>query len=292
MIHKLNQLKYRMTYAESQKHKTCEKHFGQMKLLMTEIHFLSKYYKNGMLVLYVGAASGYHIKKIMELFPKIEFDLYDPLKFDIQPSNKIKIFNQFFGDDDAKKYSNMKRDIIFITDIRGEPQNMKESDEGYEAEFEKIVNEDMKRQLRWTRIIKPVASSFKFRLPFTGKMDYLDGDVWLQSYSPASTEMRLFTSDYNKMITYDCKEVDEKLAYFNCHERCDRSKKWENAMKKYEIKNHWDNAYCLDIISFYLRKIRNKKIISEEECSKIFIDIIKFFTKRYGNKYLQLLNSW
>lgn len=286
VIHKLSNLTGKMSYKEAIKHKSCANHLGQLKLLMTEIHFLSKYYKDGMLVLYIGAAEGYHIKKLIDMFPGIHFDLWDPLKFSITDTENIKINNKFFTDEDAVRYSNNGKNMIFISDIRNAPPNIKNTDRNYDIEFEKTANEDMKRQLKWVRIMKPSAISLKFRLPFTGKMEYLHGDIWLQSYSPASTEMRLFTSatdNYEKIMTYDCDDVDSRLAYFNYVIRCNGCDKWKEIMKINKIKNNWDNCYCFDILAHYL-KTRNKKVTGNNVV-KIFLEIIEFLEKRYGGKY-------
>ena len=46
-------------------------HWGQMKLLLCEIEFLTRYSTNAKTVLYVGAAPGTHIVYLMQLFPHL-----------------------------------------------------------------------------------------------------------------------------------------------------------------------------------------------------------------------------
>lgn len=65
--------------------------------------------------LYVGAADGKHINIYSKLFPKIKFILYDPRPFMIKESKNIKIFQQFFTDQDCRKYKGID---AFISDIR------------------------------------------------------------------------------------------------------------------------------------------------------------------------------
>ena len=120
MIYKYSQLEDRITYEKSKK-MNCHnstRHLGQLKLLLTEIMFLSKTWKHGKKVLYVGAAHGYHIYYLAKMFPMLTFDLWDPGKFDIEEHPNIKIFNKFFTNDIAKSYKAQGNNILFISDIR------------------------------------------------------------------------------------------------------------------------------------------------------------------------------
>lgn len=83
--------------------------------MVSEIFLLTKYPKGH--CVYVGAADGKHISLLHDMFPEVTFDLYDPRKFMIKEGPRIKIYRQFFGDTDAKKYAG-RDDIIFISDIR------------------------------------------------------------------------------------------------------------------------------------------------------------------------------
>ena len=60
-------------------------HWGQLKLLGTEILFLISVYDenihNNPVVVYSGAAAGHHIEIMKKLFSKIKWILYDPCKF-------------------------------------------------------------------------------------------------------------------------------------------------------------------------------------------------------------------
>lgn len=259
----------------------CVYHLGQLKLLATEIHFLTKYYKDGMTVLYVGSANGYHITKLAELFPTAKFDLWDPKKFEVKQSDKITLFNHYFTDEIAHKYKVDGKKILLISDIRNMPPTPKGSDE-FGNDLERTVDGDMQAQLRWTRIINPVAASLKFRVQYYGKIYYFTGDLWLQTYFPRSTEMRLFTTDYSTVMEYDGIEVDEKMAYFNTNQRCAIYDKWIKVMKKNKIKNVWDNCYFLDILAYYL-KMKDKA--SAENVGNLFMDIIRFMNNRFGAKY-------
>jgi hypothetical protein len=112
-------------------------HWGQRKLLLSEIQLLNKVYKSNKksLFMYAGAAPGTHLHILLEMFPNVDFLLIDPremdnsLKYiDKQNTGQVRIIKDFFDDDMAqrlgrefaedkqsKKYDN----LIFVSDIRG-----------------------------------------------------------------------------------------------------------------------------------------------------------------------------
>ena len=150
----------------------------------------------------------------------------------------------------------------------------------------KLILFDFDIQKKWVQIINPIYAYLKFRLPFdNGKTKYFKGTIYLQPYSPESTEARLLTNNYETMTIYDNLEFDQKLAYFNC---CIRGKdikykRWADIMEKYKVKNNWDNTLAFYILDFYLRKI--KKIRSDEEVALLFLDIVKFHSKKNPDKF-------
>lgn len=260
-------------------------HLGQFKLFFSELMYLAKYGKEGYKVLYVGAAPGYHIAKLADLFPTMNFDLWDPRIFDIPNRNNIKIFNHFFTNKTAKIYQKEGDNILFICDIRSLEIGIHTKKKDIEKVDEIVIN-DMNMQMSWIQIINPINAYLKFRLPYGVQyFKYLDGTIYLQPYAPLSTEARLLTNNYNKYVIYDCYEFDAKMAYFNFFVRYSNTeyKRWEKEMKKYHLKMNWDNAYAFHITNYYLRKI--KKIDSDEETGKLFMDILSYHIDKYGKKY-------
>ena len=89
-------------------------HWGQRKLLLTEIDFLTQTLSSKddkIDIIYAGSAHGTHIKILFDLFPNIRFHLYDPAIFDsiLKPyvrSGQI-IINEYYHD---VKYKNNKID--------------------------------------------------------------------------------------------------------------------------------------------------------------------------------------
>ena len=286
--YKYSQLKNKLGFFEAKSKYASETkyfHLGQLKLFFTEMFFLSKHGKPGNKVLYVGAANGYHIEKLAELFPELYFDLWDPGRFEVKESANIKIYNQYFSNTDAKKYTSEGANILFMCDIRTLKiaQFVKQKDE--EA-IDNLVADDMIMQADWVKIINPKYAYLKFRLPYTDitKFKYLKGTIYLQPYSPISTETRLMTNNYNTYIEYDSVEYDEKLAYFNFVTRQNyRSDKWTKCLNEHNINNEWDNILALYISKFYIFNKLNVK--SNNAACKLFMDIVAFHQKRYGDKY-------
>lgn len=286
MIYKLSQLNQKMAYKDAVKYEGLIKdfHLGQLKLLFSEILFMTKYAKPNNKILYVGAAEGYHIAKLADMFPHNIFDLWDPSPFKVDKRNNITIYNKFFTNKEATKYKDAGNNILFICDIRTleigdykKVHDLKKMDE--------IVIDDMNMQMGWLKIINPIYAYLKYRVPYVvPTMEYLTGTIYLQPYSPFSTETRLLTSNYTKMKTYNNQDNEEKMAYFNAKIRSDvKYKKWEDIMYEYKIKNNWDNNYAFYILDYYLRTINNES--SKKEVADLFMDIINFHKKKYGKKY-------
>ena len=110
-----------MTFDKQKTENLKNLHWGQRKLLLSEIEFLTNYWNEydqnlKKYVLYVGAAPGEHIKHLIKLFPTIHFILYDPAPFTIKPSDNVTIHQEYFTDEDVQKYKNMN--LFFISDIR------------------------------------------------------------------------------------------------------------------------------------------------------------------------------
>src|SRR4051812_18048330 len=97
-----HKLKYRKRIGEYKQ----PLHWGQRKLLLSEIEFLTLYGDRSNTVVYVGAADGKHILYLSKLFENHKFILYDPNNFDpcLSGVEKIEINQRLFGDVDAHLY--------------------------------------------------------------------------------------------------------------------------------------------------------------------------------------------
>ena len=198
-------------------------HWGQRKLLMSEIEFLLLLQKKQKkcIVIYAGAAPGTHVKILADMFPSHTFILVDPAPFTVRPERgRIIILQEMFTDDLAYRLAAQYHStlLLFISDVRS-------CDPDFHPEH--IHNEriaaDMNAQARWHGILRPFKSMLKFRLPYApGKTEYLQGDIHLPVWGPPSTtECRLVVHKHHNTGTttttkiYDHTEQEEKMFYFN-----------------------------------------------------------------------------
>lgn len=206
-------------------------HFGQRKLHLSEVEFLTivtnqlALKKQKIVMIYAGAAPGVHTKHLSTMFPFVEFVLVDPNPFKIKNEPPyITIYNEYFTDDMAKRFRAEYADYIrlFVSDIRtGDAQKMTGE------QVEERVDTDMDWQKNWHNILEPMLSMLKFRLPYVGDnpdrkrtLDYLDGDVYLQIWAPqSSSETRLMVKGGAGIKTYDCVKYENQLFRFNINER-------------------------------------------------------------------------
>ena len=197
-------------------------HLGQRKLLIQEIMFLTRYSDKGDIVLYVGASPGLHIPLLSILFPDLTFILYDPSQFGIKNSDKIKIYNKLFTDDELKKYMKDKDKILFVSDIRNKFKRVDESASVEEKlKATEIIDKDMQMQYNWVKTLKPKMSMLKFKLPYSVEnvvnftsYNYLDGEIWIQGWGGFSNETRLITDGRNDKI-YNPHKYNNQVMYHN-----------------------------------------------------------------------------
>lgn len=254
------------------------RHWGQLKLMLSEIEFLTIFSLNKpktpkkIKVVYPGSADGHHIAFLAQMFNEIEFHLYDPREFHpvlnhLINEGRIHIYKQLFTDNDAKKWQSETKEnhILLISDIRSSTHMA-----GPDA-FEDAIAKDMKMQMNWYNIINPDLSIFKFRLPFNkSKMEYLDGDIYLQAFPPVtSTETRLIVKGKPVMREYDAKKYESIMAYHNKYTRVHEYKNRFDHMSsrnKYGLDNRYDSVRFIEIVEDYLKltgvKLTNQTVLN------------------------------
>jgi len=302
-IYKYKHLKKRISYEDGKKYfeqnKQLNFHLGQLKLFMAEIFFLARYINlDNVILLYVGAANGYHTHLLAKLFPQFMFHLYDKAQFhDIytnEPLSNVKLFHKYFTHKDSYTYKKKNMNLLFMCDMRDLDikiaiNNIADNN----SEIDKIVAKDMEDQLEWAEIMQPYASYLKFRLPYySKKYKYYRGTIYIQPYASRSTELRLFITnhDLNNKKYYNCNKFDERMAYFNFFTRNEKQNtKWNNILEKYKIRNIWDNCYAMYICEFFLKN--NNKPHSDEDVVKFFISVIDFHKIENKKKYSIIYES-
>ncbi|ARE67766.1 SWPV1-155 [Shearwaterpox virus] len=203
---------------------------GQLKLLLGELYFMNILLKNNMLysdtvVIYIGSAPGSHIKflynHLESLGIKLKWILIDGRDHD--PSlitlKNVTIIQRFVDEQYLfKLHEKLKKEkVILISDIR--------SLRGKEPTSEDLLH-DYSLQNLMISILKPIASSLKWRCPFPDQWIrdfYIPlGDEFLQPFAPTySAEMRLLGSYIRGpirliKITKDAAvEYEKKMFYLN-----------------------------------------------------------------------------
>jgi cap2 methyltransferase len=190
---------------------TC--HWGQRKLLLSEIEFMTMF-PDHQTVVYAGAAPGTHIPYLSSLFPETKFVLIDPAPFTCHATENILTKQEMFTDDIAMSFAN--QDVLFISDIRAVDFRT-----ATVIETEEQIAIDMNAQMRWHEIMNPIASILKFRLPWDkGTTEYLAGDIKLPVWGPQrTTEARLIVKRGAGMRTYDDLKYEQQMSSFNTHTR-------------------------------------------------------------------------
>ena len=245
-------------------------HWGQRKLLLSEIQFLTLFWDPNTvpkpIILYAGASPGTHIPFLLSMFKQAEFHLYDPSEFHIKATPQIHLYQQLFTDETAKQWQG-RNDVFFISDIRAADYAKQLIQEN-----ETAVWNDMLAQQRWVEMINPVQALLKFRLPYAtggiGKaVEYLNGHVFVQVWPPqTSTETRLVplksqgpqprwttkiwdTLDYEEKLFYHNKIMREETLFLNPFT------KTHDAVSPPELINDYDSMAETTIIIDYLFKM-------------------------------------
>jgi hypothetical protein len=222
-------------------------HYGQRKLLLAEVQFLSDYYNpdDDPLFVYAGAAPGISIALIKKLFPKLRMHLYDPASFIAEETDKIKIFTNddgMFNDDTIAKFKG--EHVLFMSDIR--------SGNSEDETFDLEVDENMKQQMRWCILLQKqgsfVAASLKFRLPYKKiartYTTYLDGVIHAQCWAPlSSTEGRLCLSEIKT------RRYDDQTYEYSCFFRNVILREWGTFRHDVLLKLVPGLDYCMDCAS-------------------------------------------
>jgi hypothetical protein len=192
-------------------------HYGQRKLLNSEVQCLLDNARDNDTIVYAGSAPGIHIPFLASLFQKmnLSYVLIDPRPFKLPKgypgiAGKIETRRGFFTEETAKEFAG-RDDIIFISDIRS-------GTDGPEIPSDDTVEGDMKMQEDWVLAMNPRVALLKYRLNYT-KSDgapYLVGDVRIQIWpGPKSTETRLEARRPYHRAPTDAHDHEERMAYIN-----------------------------------------------------------------------------
>jgi len=237
--------------------------WGQRKLALALIQFLTFHWNPKELpnpkLLYVGSAPGHGISYVKNLFPAVEFYLYDPRETQVTGSN-VHVIRGLFTDEIANAWKD-RCDVLLVSDVRSDINTGVDTKE----KIEKIVMSDMKMQEKWFNIIKPVAAHLKFRLPYSGadvlNFTYLNGIVYKRVWGPqTTTEGGLVPT--GGVIDWDIKLYEEQMFYQNTSRETTLYANLEGEYDNYdkllnlgELLNDYDSSCEILIFKFYLDKV-------------------------------------
>lgn len=279
-------------------------HNGQMKLLFSEIQFLTYYYKGEKAtVVYAGAGTtGQHIPTLINLFPDLNFHLYGEkyhkTLLEMEKEGRVKLYG-FFDDKTAKQYVDQL--VFFISDIRLPPAHSwedmnRQTDETVKMQMEddnaEVIKKDMEAQARWVEIINPIQSLLKFRLPFPRNntplsYKYLAGLVYRQQWGRLSTtECRLVPDKPLTYTDWDCLAHEGAMFHHNNIGR--ESARYSNPVTGKDlpliisrnITNNYDSVASFYILMEYLQKILGNNP-SNKQVVKLFLAILDAKESQY-----------
>ena len=200
-------------------------HWGQRKLLLSEIEFLTEYGDRSSTVVYAGAAPGPRNEYLADLFPKHKFIFIDPNPFHeklrqaADGNNRIELISELFTDELALNYRG--KNVLFISNIRTADNTFMSKEE-----VEKTLVEDNRRQMSWHLQMEPVVSMLKFRLPWgAGITKYLsgyseNGKLYLPVWGGQTTTETSLVVSGNETYDYDNTIYEQQMFYFNTVQRC------------------------------------------------------------------------
>jgi hypothetical protein len=186
-------------------------HFGQLKLLLSEIEFLTRYGHLARKVVYVGASPGLHIGVLLKMFPDHKFYLYDPVKVYRGLANqrdRVVINTRPYDARDMKFWSKLHH--LLISDMRSFNDGMSF------REKEECVDYDNAFQLQIHLIARPLMASYKFRTSHLHSVTRIpDGEFTLPVWSRrGSAESRLFAGRDDGVITLENMPYEHRMFHF------------------------------------------------------------------------------
>jgi uncharacterized membrane protein len=286
----------RTPYFRRQDHNKSAVKWGQLKLLTTEIQFLTLFWDPretpNPICVYVGAALGTHIATLCLLFPSFEFHLYDNRNFDpiLKKHNNVFLHEHYFTPEDAAKWEEVNDRVFFISDIRASTYVRVENEslEYEQKQNETLVWNDMQLQQSWVEKIKPHRAHLKFRLPYAYKFileenksrEYLDGFVFIQPWAgQSSSECRLVPYPDFRKRDWDLKTYEDMIFHHNAVVRESRryinplTGRGEPIAAQLGLNDDYDSTCFTQIIFEYLSKFKIN--ITPEKVIAVITSVIR-----------------
>lgn len=232
---------------------------GQLKLLLNEIDFIEWLIKDKKInpspFQVAGGGPGIHYELLADMYPKIQFVLYDKTPFytKLKDKSNITLKDKYVTNDLAS--NEFDKNGIFISDIRSSEIEDNKDRFNNTLKYETIILNDMYSQLNYLINSKCKYGLLKFKVPDTCTCSYIDGILKIQPFINTN-ELRLFV-DMNinkKFKIYDGKIIDDTCQLINNYWRTTNTLNVDNK-KIHEIIDsnkylhyNWDNIALVDIL--------------------------------------------
>lgn len=233
------------------KKKNDRKYNDNLRLLISEILYIVRYikydpYGKQARIIYIGAAPGFHLVKLMKMFPFIYFDLYDDQEFHsdleryISENNEqVTMYRELFTLETCSRYEDRNDDLYLITDHKDirfmvDPSyttdgRYDEIKRAFQREKELSYTADMEFQKNICQSLNPTNAFLRFRpshyyageSPDPAIFEYFPGTIYLMIYNDyKSTESRLVVEDFTTTnFKWNYKEYQYRLNFFNDEKR-------------------------------------------------------------------------
>ena len=227
-------------YVNARKGDVATVNISILKQFLTELFFLTYFWDpsdvENPLVVIVGSGSGKHYQLLSQLFPMVEFHLYDYVEFEIEGNENIITSNAPF---DPSEYENQK--VYFISHIKSDDR----------------VN-DMKLQEEWISNLNLVKSMIRYDVNY---VEYFDGYYLIPPWDNYSYELYLIPTNNLIKRKLDLKIIQRKLWYHyhivvEYHNYLNIfTNDWTPYNQEKLINTRWDDTWTMSILRDYLVKM-------------------------------------
>ena len=217
-----------------------------LRLFAAELMFLLLYIKPEEIkinrIIYIGAAPGFHLVKLMKMFPDLKFDLYDDqelheelLKYISENGDQVIRYREKFTVDTCERYDDKSDNLYLITDHRDHElmkdpiftgvEDVTTAKEKFHRIKEESYMQDMELQKEVCKRLQPLVAFLRFRPPHfidgvsvePATFEYFKGIATLMIYNDyKSNEGRLIVTDFtNDKFAWNYKSYQHRLNHFN-----------------------------------------------------------------------------
>lgn len=221
--------------------KLTPKENNEKSLLVVEMYFICKCIEalgtDKIVLIYIGGKPGDHINNLAELFPTVEFHIYNPVEL---PKVIVSIIDEEGNETvihrnivkHQEKFTGFPYDIevdekvILISSSRNIEYNSNPKTDEERRTNAKIIIEDMEEQKKWYYQIKPSFALLRFRglkrkealLAGRSSFSYMTGIHLLSPYSKGKTNTTMlmvkYSENQSESIYFD-NDIMNRLKYHN-----------------------------------------------------------------------------